>query len=235
MVWFYSPVVYGTLISLTKNLRFRKWKKYLKDRINLVTLKKIRKINNILLSIFSGGMTFFSALEIREQLKDYTADEIVCKQFTETENLYLIMKLFYLSKYWEWLDTIFLVIFNKHVSNLHYYHHASTPFLSYITVFYQGIVPSYIYACLLNCFVHTFMYWYYAYPLGFLNKYKKWITKIQIIQHTYILLSLSYIYLFCNEVFEEFYIPILVSLICYGYYFVQFTLFYVNKYRVTNN
>jgi len=236
-VWLYSAPIYYVANKATfyfKNNVFNKW--FQKESVTHSNLKILRKYNNILLALFSGYMTVISSYEIYNQLETYSSDEIVCKEYGLSENLYNIGRMFYLSKYWEWLDTFFLIMFDKKVTNLHYYHHSSTPFLSYINTFYQGFSPSYIYAVFWNCLVHTFMYWYYAYPKGALQKYKKYITQIQIIQHIYMILSTIYIYNYCDWITIKYMIPYYSSVICYSYYLFKFAMFYfinyIEKYKI---
>jgi fatty acid elongase 3 len=67
---------------------------------------------------------------------------------------------FYLSKYYEWFDTVFLALKKKHLSFLHTYHHFITLWICWIQLatdsftLYEPLV--------LNSLVHCFMYYYYA-------------------------------------------------------------------------
>ena len=214
-MWLLSPFLY---------IGFVKCAKYVKIPFQ----NQLRKINNIALSLFSSGLCFLCAVEIYKQTDDFSLHSFTCKIYQETNTLYFIMYSFYLSKYWEWLDTYFIVHSNKQLTNLHYYHHMSTPVLSYINTLYNGVSPSYIYACFLNTFVHSFMYSYYAFPNSKLRKYKKLITKVQILQHVCIF-SLS-IYIFRNCYIKEKYLALWLNLILYLYYLVMFILFYLTSY-----
>jgi hypothetical protein len=215
MIWILSPLLYSSFVKIS-------------EYIKIPFQKELRKLNNIALSIFSGGLCALSTLEIYNQTEDLTISSIVCKTYIETDTLYYIMYTFYLSKFWEWLDTYFIVHSNKKVTNLHYFHHMSTPSLAYVNTFYNGVTPSYIYACFLNTFVHTLMYWYYAFPDSKIRKYKKLITKIQIFQHIYMVFSTFYIIRNCYS--EKIYLQLIMTLVCYGYYFTMFLKFYINTY-----
>ena len=228
-MWLFSPIIYKGFNIIS--LKIKENYVDLKKKRQLDFFQKFRKINNLLLSFYSAILTCYSLIEISNQISNYKIKEIVCKEFELNNNMNWIMTSFYYSKYWEWLDTFFLIIFEKYVSKLHYYHHLSTPFLSYITVFYQGITPSYIYACVFNGFVHTLMYYYFAFPKGTLSKYKKVITRLQIIQHFYMLFSILGIYNLCSDKFFKFILPMTSGFICYSYYLVKFLLFYFKKYR----
>ena len=214
-MWLLSPLFYAGFVKVS-------------EYIKIPFQSQLRKLNNIAISLFSSNLCFLSAMEIYNQTDELSLHPFVCKTYEETNTLYIIMYSFYLSKFWEWLDTYFIVHSSKKITNLHYFHHMSTPALSYVNTFYKGVTPSYIYACFLNTFVHTFMYWYYAFPDSRVRKYKKTITRIQIFQHIYMLFSAVYIYINCMD--KKFYLVLYMTLGCYFYYFTMFVKFYLKSY-----
>ena len=220
-MWLISPLLYRGFIGVCNEV-------IVPALTNNYLIEKIKKIHNFSLSIFSGAITLLSGMEIYKQLPDYSLDTIVCTVYEPTPSLLFIIYAFYISKYWEWLDTMFLILKNKKVSSLHYYHHSSTPILSYINTMYLGISPSYIYAVFLNCFVHTIMYWYYLYPYGFMRKHKRKITQLQILQHVYMLFCTVYIGQNC--MIEEMSITYYTTISCYSFYFIMFYKFYITNY-----
>ncbi|CAG2117345.1 unnamed protein product, partial [Medioppia subpectinata] len=93
------------------------------------------------------------------------------------------------TKYIDLLDTIFFVLRKKntHISFLHVYHHFMVPVLAWVVLkIAPTVVPIGVFT-LLNTFVHTFMYSYYAlsaFGPG-MHRYlwwKRYITIAQIIQ-----------------------------------------------------
>lgn len=73
--------------------------------------------------------------------------------------------LFTFSKVWEWLDTFILVWNGKSISQigfLHFFHHCTTLFLFIYTMSLPGTEKI---GLLLNGFVHTLMYYHYAFRL----------------------------------------------------------------------
>ena len=59
----------------------------------------------------------------------------------------------------ELLDTLFLILQDKPVSFLHWYHHLVTSIYVWITAYKP--IPSGIFFCAMNYFVHSIMYFYY--------------------------------------------------------------------------
>ncbi|KPA77253.1 putative mitochondrial fatty acid elongase [Leptomonas pyrrhocoris] len=59
----------------------------------------------------------------------------------------------------ELLDTLFLILQNKPVSFLHWYHHIVTAIYVWVTAYRP--IPSGIAFCAMNYFVHSIMYFYY--------------------------------------------------------------------------
>ncbi|XP_059476953.1 elongation of very long chain fatty acids protein AAEL008004-like [Neocloeon triangulifer] len=103
---------------------------------------------------------------------------------------YLILKLLDL------VETLFFILRKKHnqVSNLHLYHHISTPIFSWIMVkFVAGGTPS-IYIAL-NSAIHVLMYLYYLFTgIGMSKKlapWKKYLTIIQMVQFCALIIHAS--------------------------------------------
>jgi hypothetical protein len=69
--------------------------------------------------------------------------------------------IFYLSKYWELLDTVLLISRGKRVTFLHAFHHAMLPPL--MAALFKGRVSvSLVGLTVINAFVHLIMYSYFA-------------------------------------------------------------------------
>eukprot|EP00026_Physarum_polycephalum_P011420 Phypoly_transcript_11646.p1 GENE.Phypoly_transcript_11646~~Phypoly_transcript_11646.p1 ORF type:complete len:270 (+),score=26.79 Phypoly_transcript_11646:377-1186(+) len=89
--------------------------------------------------------------------------------------------LFYLSKMYEFLDTVLQVLRKKELKFLHVYHHCITLALCWITLVEGN--PMQWADITANLFVHVIMYYYYyKTELGVYVWWKKYITTIQIIQ-----------------------------------------------------
>lgn len=125
---------------------------------------------------------------------NFGAITLECKPFNpdssdSTDQILLYLGYtYYISKFIDFLDTIYFVLRKKdsHVTGLHVFHHTMMPFWCYIffkfsTYTNNGFIP------LINAFVHTVMYSYYALAaLGpHMQKYlwwKPWITILQLVQ-----------------------------------------------------
>lgn len=72
--------------------------------------------------------------------------------------------LYWLSKFADWLDTVFYVLRKKqsHVSFLHLYHHISVPTFGYFFMKINPLIPAVGLFGLMNSFIHCVMYSYYA-------------------------------------------------------------------------
>jgi fatty acid elongase 3 len=89
--------------------------------------------------------------------------------------------LFYLSKYYEFFDTLFQILKKRKLIFLHTYHHVITLWLVFFTLTYEFSVQWCDITA--NALVHTFMYYYYYLTeRGKRVWWKKHITKLQIIQ-----------------------------------------------------
>lgn len=107
------------------------------------------------------------------------------------------MYIFFLSKFWEWIDTFVLVLKGKPVwppANaqflLHIFHHTTTATVGWLA-WRQELSVAWL-GPLSNAFVHTVMYGYYAIVTvaPSVRKYGLYITPIQILQFLLCLASL---------------------------------------------
>lgn len=110
----------------------------------------------------------------------YGMHDSICKAslFGEVE-MYHILNYYF--KYWEFADTLFLVVKKKKLMFLHVYHHMATALLCYSQIVNRTTL-SWVIICL-NLLVHVIMYSYYAFAsIGIRCPWKKWITTTQILQ-----------------------------------------------------
>lgn len=137
----------------------------------------IQTLHNILMSIFSGTIVALSLSHVWVHGLD--SDNDIYQRITFA---------FFLSKYIEWIDTVFLILNGKDLIFLHVFHHAVTSFI----FGFENIFPmTSIVGVTLNSFVHMIMYGYYASPCMSIRRH---ITTMQIVQfliaivfHTYMI------------------------------------------------
>ncbi|KAK7197487.1 fatty acid elongase [Novymonas esmeraldas] len=96
----------------------------------------------------------------------------------------------------ELLDTVFLVLQRKPVSFLHWYHHVATAI--YVWICTYSPMPSGIFFCGMNYFVHSIMYFYYFLVMMGLRKsirpFAPVITLLQVLQMVFGTFFTAYMY-----------------------------------------
>ena len=150
-------------------------------------------------------------------------DNMTC-QITNNQGLYRSAnKMYILSKIWEWLDTYLIVWNKKKISNLHYFHHATT----YTMAAVVHNLPAGAF-CFVNCYVHTIMYAYYNNPIKIL---KPLVTLVQIIQLSTVLSISFYGYLYCYKINDSLFdwrncqLDVVGYLILYMKFFIESYIF----------
>lgn len=146
-----------------------------------------------------------------------------------------IAYIYFMSKFFDWIDTTFLVLRkkNSHISFLHVYHHSMVPVMGYICLTHNPLTPPGFLFALLNSLIHTIMYSYYALAsLGpEMQKYlwwKKYITQLQLGQ--FVLLGLHAVFFYINSSGY----PIKITyffLIQPFFFFYMFFDFYIKSYK----
>uniref|UniRef100_A0A7S3V4T8 Elongation of fatty acids protein n=1 Tax=Chaetoceros debilis TaxID=122233 RepID=A0A7S3V4T8_9STRA len=108
------------------------------------------------------------------------------------DKLQIWLYLFYLSKFYEFLDTVFLCVTMRKVIPLHWIHHILTCYVSWIGMEAKHTVMGV--AFVMNAAIHVVMYSYYAYKLVH-PEYNPWwkehLTKTQMIQFFLNILGLA--------------------------------------------
>lgn len=104
-------------------------------------------------------------------------------------NFWLLLN--YLSKFYEFVDTVFIVVRKSRLRAIHVVHHLMTPYLSWV-----GQITDFSLmwaACFINSYVHVPMYAYYAYKTvvpSFNPWWKRYITRVQLLQFFVIVIGL---------------------------------------------
>lgn len=189
-------------------------------------------IHNILLCLFSL-MTSITVLPLTvSQFQEKGVDAVYCTNTLWTAGLAPWAFAFYLSKYWELLDSYILIIKGRNPSFLQIYHHAVTVVVAYaLTASHSPM--SYVFVGL-NSTVHTVMYAYYALTTcGIRMSGKSAITTMQIIQFVIGCSMAAPIFWMRNGKCASFANKVAVgaSIAHALYLIVLFTRFYVETYK----
>ncbi|CAG8667409.1 10913_t:CDS:2 [Acaulospora morrowiae] len=159
----------------------------------VIKAKFLFQVHNLLLTIFSATLL---VLFVEQLLPIYWRNGIfyaVCSRDAWTQRLEFLYYLNYLVKWWELIDTIFLVLKKKNLEFLHVYHHSMTMALCYSQL--RGRTTVSWVPITLNLVVHVFMYYYYFRTAGGARIWwKKYLTTLQIVQF---MIDLVFVY-FCS-------------------------------------
>jgi len=146
-------------------------------------LYTVRVIHNAFLSLASLIMMVGCIKEALIIFQNRGLEGLLCNstQFALTTNADLWYYLFYLTKFYEFIDTWILVLRLKPLTFLHVFHHFITAILCWAGV--AGGLPNQWLTLILNTGVHVVMYYYYLIStLGGDVWWKKYLTTIQIVQ-----------------------------------------------------
>mmetsp|Transcript_20072 Transcript_20072/g.30055 ORF Transcript_20072/g.30055 Transcript_20072/m.30055 type:complete len:1056 (-) Transcript_20072:132-3299(-) len=191
--------------------------------------KPLSKAHNVLMASLSfvmlAGLVYGGIRDGRFN----SWDCLVCQKPKASGIIQLSMYTFYLSKMLEFIDTFLLILSKKKVILLHKVHHLTTMSLVWHSL--ETDLPSEILCGGLNCFVHTLMYAYYAFPDG--NRWlRKYMTSTQILQFVFCLVGLIYAQI--SRVAGK---PCMGTgaaewhgIIMYGVYLGMFALFFYHNY-----
>ncbi|SNX85775.1 probable FEN1 - fatty acid elongase [Melanopsichium pennsylvanicum] len=154
----------------------------MKNRAPFTTSIKLPFLLHNLALTFGSGLLL--ALMLEEILPIVRRNGLfygICGEGAWTMKLETYYMINYYFKYWELIDTVFLVLKKKPLAFLHVYHHSATAVLCFSQLHGKTSV-SWVVICL-NLAVHVLMYFYYALTsLKIRCPWKKWVTTAQITQ-----------------------------------------------------
>lgn len=166
--------------------------KFMRDR-KPMNIEKLVMAHNYFLSFISLILFLLLSEAIFPQWWRNSFFYCVCDiGLFEDHRLELFFYVNYLIKYYELIDTVFLVLKKKNLEFLHVYHHALTMLLCYTQL--VGKTSVQWVPIIINLFVHVLMYYYFAIAAQKRTVWwKKYLTSLQITQF---LIDLGCIY-FC--------------------------------------
>ncbi|KAG0694962.1 GNS1/SUR4 membrane protein [Suillus ampliporus] len=155
-------------------------REFMRDRPSF-KLQMLFRCHNALLS--TGSLVLLSLIveEVVSVWMEVGTYDSVCAPSSWNDRLELYYMVNYYFKYYEFLDTLFLVLKKKPLTFLHVFHHASTALLAFVQL--NGkLSPSWTIVSI-NLLVHIAMYYYYYATAGGAKLWwKKYLTAMQIIQ-----------------------------------------------------
>ncbi|KAK7868142.1 hypothetical protein R5R35_003018 [Gryllus longicercus] len=159
-------------------------------KTTLIVYNALQIIANIYIFYKFGSQFWFTTYSWRCEPID-TSNSPSALEMIRLVNLYFWLKITDL------LDTIFFVLRKKNnqISFLHLYHHSNMVFLSWGGVkYFPGGHGTFL--GLINTFVHTCMYTYYLIAVIYPHNiwWKKYVTQLQLVQHTMVGLHLAQLF-----------------------------------------
>jgi len=157
---------------------------FMKDR-KALTLQKFTFVHNLFLTLLSTVMFIGTAYGayLKYQSQGFF-DGLVCEQEAQPMNgiLFYWSYIFYLSKYYEFVDSFLLVVKKKPLIFLHVFHHFVMPYVCWAGLEGKWCMALWT-SSFWNSFVHIWMYYYYSVStLGYSPWWKKYLTGLQIYQ-----------------------------------------------------
>jgi hypothetical protein len=173
-----SPILFMSLFAYFK--RPENNKNLFKSPESLARFR--RQYNNVIAFLSASMFILCTAHWISFIRTVSTIDEYYCRREDfSSPTAYPALAgwiVFWVLKYVEWMDTLFLLIERKPVSWLSYVHHAITPSIGLSTIGQ----PFALSGTVTNSFAHMFMYFYYNHSKR-LSRFKMYLTVIQLLQH----------------------------------------------------
>ncbi|KAF6843571.1 elongation of fatty acids protein 1 [Colletotrichum musicola] len=144
-------------------------------------LNTLFKIHNLFLSLLRGALLVLFIEQLVPSLWREGLYQNICGAAGWTQPLILLYYINYLTKYYELIDTVFLMVKKEPLTFLHCYHHPATALLCFTQLI--GDTPIFWVPITLNLTVHVVMYWYYFQTArGVKVRWEQWITRMQIAQ-----------------------------------------------------
>lgn len=140
--------------------------------------------------ILCGGSALMFAgcasASYRRSMEEGSAAWMLCTPSSDrvVGSLYFWSYVYYLSKYYELIDTVLMVLNDKPLSTLHVWHHSTVIIMSWLWLQYAQSLQQI--ALLTNTGVHVIMYAYYGLTsLGYKPRWKVLVTNVQIVQFVF--------------------------------------------------
>lgn len=203
-------LVYLTMVFLARRLR---------KMFNPLDLRRVLVAHNTVCVILSAVSLVVMVMGLWEE-------GTILKITESNSTLQLGLQLYWMSKYYELLDTVFMLLRHRlrQMSFLHVFHHASMAFLSDYAYNYASWPPM-AFGLAINAGIHIIMYSYYGltaiFPLESFS-WKKCVTQLQILQFLLGICLCSYGYVYEGYCVYSVMYPIVLITLFSNYYYNAF-------------
>ncbi|KAG4103386.1 GNS1/SUR4 membrane protein [Neocallimastix lanati (nom. inval.)] len=174
-----------------------------KFNVKPLQLKWLFFVHNCILTVVSAALLTGFAYNLFPIMRKHGILYAMCNVGSYTQQMELLYYLNYLVKWWELIDTLFLVLKRKKLGFLHVYHHSFTMVLCYVEL--VGRVSVAWVVITINLAIHVVMYYYYA-RTSIIKKrvwWKKYLTTMQIVQFI-IDIAIIYFVVIANNLYKFF-------------------------------
>ncbi|KAF3790612.1 Elongation of fatty acids protein 3-like [Nymphaea thermarum] len=154
---------------------------FMRNREPVGSLRLVTGLHNLFLLLLSLVMAVGCSLSAARQMPNI--NWLFCfPPGTEPSGpVFFWCYIFYLSKIFEFSDTVFILLKKKPLTFLHVYHHAVVVVMCFLWL--QHVQSLLVIALVTNASVHTLMYTYYlCCSVGHAPKWKRMVTDCQILQ-----------------------------------------------------
>ena len=185
-----------------------------------------------MIHILTKYMRYRKPYSLKYAMLIYNNTQIILNIYIPyTSNIRYFVYVHYLSKYFDYFDTLFIILRGKEkqqLSFLHVYHHST------IGIIWGGLLycghgnGTVSFGCFINSVIHLFMYSHYLYTsLGYNNPFKKYITRAQLIQFFLCLIHSLVVLAIDNSVPKKYAI---IELVYQTSMIILFSKFYYKSY-----
>ena len=175
---------------------------FMKTRSQRYEILNFSRFHNVILCIWSGIMLIGSLYNLGYHylIKGRSIKYLISDPDLEVYHSFQFwFYIYYLSKFYEMIDTFILILKKKKLIVLHVWHHAIMIYLGWLWVDSKWTLVWY--GMTFNTIVHVLMYYYYfVSTFGIRPWWRKYLTKLQLIQFFTVFFMIWYWFYLCLKI-----------------------------------